>query len=185
MDPAVKAAMAFCVLLGGVCAAALFRRERPEEPITPNAEEQCLLRCRTEAAASSLPTTGQNQSAPTNRPRTSTSRRPATVVTPLDRHEPPPSLASDYPEPERAASSRSGVSMADEPRTHRVVDGDTLAALAERYLGSSVRAQDIYEANRDALCNPMLLPIGVELKLPPRSNQASPQGSLVPVSRGH
>lgn len=69
----------------------------------------------------------------------------------------------------------------DAPRTHKVVDGDTLAALAERYLGSSARAQEIYEANREALRDPMLLPIGVELKLPPRAGQASPQGALVPV----
>ena len=51
-------------------------------------------------------------------------------------------------------------------RTHKVVDGDTLAALAERYLGSSLRAGDIFEANRDVLFDPQLLPIGVELKIP-------------------
>ena len=55
-----------------------------------------------------------------------------------------------------------------EKTTHMVVDGDTLPVLAERYLGSSARANEIYEANRDALRDPALLPIGVELKLPPR-----------------
>ena len=54
-------------------------------------------------------------------------------------------------------------------RTHRVVDGDTLPALAERYLGSAARAEEIYQANRDVLSDPELLPIGAELKLPPRS----------------
>ena len=55
-----------------------------------------------------------------------------------------------------------------EKTTHTIVDGDTLPALAERYLGSSARANEIYEANRDVLRDPALLPIGMELKLPPR-----------------
>ena len=60
---------------------------------------------------------------------------------------------------ERPAESRFGGSMSmmlplpvtapadDAARTHTVVDGDTLAALAERYLGSSARADEIYQAN--------------------------------------
>jgi nucleoid-associated protein YgaU len=104
--------------------------------------------------------------------------RPATVVTPLDRRESPPSLAADYPEPDRPATSRWGTSMemmlpmaapADAATcTHTVVDGDTLAALAERYLGSPDRAKEIFEANHNVLSDPDLLPIGAELKLPPR-----------------
>ena len=52
------------------------------------------------------------------------------------------------------------------PRTHKIVDGDTLASLAERYLGSPQRAGEIYDANRDVLFDPQLLPIGVELTIP-------------------
>ena len=105
--------------------------------------------------------------------------RPATVVTPLDRHESPPSLSPDYPETDHPASSHRDTSRnmmlpiaapTDQTaRTHTVVDGDTLPALAERYLGSSARAAEIYQANRDVLSNPGLLPIGAELKLPPRN----------------
>ncbi len=74
---------------------------------------------------------------------------------------------------------------------HTVVDGDTLATLAERYLGSSARAEEIYQANRDVLRDPKLLPIGVELKLPPRvgrpapaatpSSKTAPPRALVPI----
>ena len=53
--------------------------------------------------------------------------------------------------------------------THTVVDGDTLPALAERYLGASDRANELFEANRQTLTDPSLLPIGVELKIPPRN----------------
>ena len=45
-----------------------------------------------------------------------------------------------------------------------------MPALAERYLGSAARAEEIYQANRDVLRDPKLLPIGVELKLPPRAS---------------
>ena len=55
---------------------------------------------------------------------------------------------------------------ASAPVTHKVVDGDSLASLAERYLGSSSRAMELYEANRDVLTRPDVLPIGAELKIP-------------------
>ena len=58
-------------------------------------------------------------------------------------------------------------------RTHRIVDGDTLATLAQRYLGSSARAQEIFDANRNVLSDPKLLPIGAELKIPPTDSRRS------------
>jgi nucleoid-associated protein YgaU len=61
---------------------------------------------------------------------------------------------------------------ASAPPTHKIIDGDTLASLAERYLGSASRAMEIYEANRNVLANPALLPIDVELKIP-RADQAA------------
>jgi phage tail protein X len=78
-------------------------------------------------------------------------------------------------------------SAEDVERTHTVVDGDTLAALAERYLGSPGRALEIYNANRFLLPSPDVLPIGVELRIPPRvhgaaaTSAANPQPALVPV----
>lgn len=51
-------------------------------------------------------------------------------------------------------------------RVHRIIDGDTLGSLAQKYLGSSQRQNEIFEANRDKLRDPELLPIGVDLKIP-------------------
>jgi nucleoid-associated protein YgaU len=68
-----------------------------------------------------------------------------------------------------AVDSRVGSKPQILPRrrqTHRVRDGDTLSSLARDYLGSSKRFLEIYEANRDILASPDLLPIGAELKLP-------------------
>jgi phage tail protein X len=73
-----------------------------------------------------------------------------------------------------------------------VVDGDKLPALAKRYLGSADRFREIYEANRAVLNSPDLLPIGVELVIPPRepapadrtappASTPGPQPTLVPV----
>jgi nucleoid-associated protein YgaU len=60
------------------------------------------------------------------------------------------------------------------PRTHVVVDGDTLTGLAARYLGSSDRYREIFAANRQILPTPDLLPIGATLKIPsPESGAAS------------
>jgi chromosome segregation ATPase len=52
------------------------------------------------------------------------------------------------------------------PRTHRVVAGDTLTRLSRRYYGTWTRWQEIYDANRDKLRNPDILPLDVELKIP-------------------
>lgn len=60
-------------------------------------------------------------------------------------------------------------------RTHIIRDGDTLTYLAEKYLGSAERYLEIYAANRDLLRSPDLLPIGVELKIPPRGVVPPPQ----------
>jgi nucleoid-associated protein YgaU len=72
-----------------------------------------------------------------------------------------------------------------EPRTHIIVDGDTLEKLAGRYLSDPQRGREIYELNREMLSRPDLLPIGAELKIPdriasvPRDRQAwQPNSSL-------
>ncbi|MEO0531175.1 MAG: LysM peptidoglycan-binding domain-containing protein [Planctomycetota bacterium] len=62
---------------------------------------------------------------------------------------------------------------------HVVTDGDTLASLAERYLGEASRASELFELNRDRLENPDLLPIGMVLLTPDtaRRNAAYPPTS--------
>ena len=78
---------------------------------------------------------------------------------------------------------------------HKIVDGDTLAALAARYLGNTTRGVDIYDYNRDVLPSPELLPIGKDIRIPPhgyrRANDSNtesdagarsqPELKLVPI----
>jgi hypothetical protein len=53
-------------------------------------------------------------------------------------------------------------------RKHRIVEGDTLTGLAQRYLGDASRAGEIQVANLDRLASPEILPLGVTLLIPPR-----------------
>ena len=49
------------------------------------------------------------------------------------------------------------------------MDGDSLAKLAGRYLDDPRRSEEIFTLNRGVLSDPELLPIGAELKIPPRT----------------
>lgn len=53
-------------------------------------------------------------------------------------------------------------------RQHRIVDGDSLRQLAGYYLGDEARYMEIFEANRDILVQPDLLPLGQRLRIPAR-----------------
>jgi len=205
MDRSVKIAVALSVLLGGAVVALLFRRELPQtDSQVPQANQRLVLRNH-----AGLPAESQtNPEEPFSRPEPSDVLPVApptgpqvTVVRPAESREPPP-LAKSYPDsgvPDRSGSEgdRWGASIglnlpqlfrpAGPPTTHKIVDGDSLESLAERYLGSAERCLEIYEANRDVLRSPQLLPIGVELKIPPRSgpSRTGPSATidrpLVPV----
>lgn len=51
-----------------------------------------------------------------------------------------------------------------------------MAALAERYLGAKEAAGAIFAANRDVLSDPQILPIGAELKIPAKAEDAAAGG---------
>jgi nucleoid-associated protein YgaU len=53
-------------------------------------------------------------------------------------------------------------------RTHIIVDGDSLAKLAGRYLDDPQRSNEIFTLNRNILTSPELLPIGAEIRIPAR-----------------
>ena len=99
--------------------------------------------------------------------------------------------ASKPVKPERlpeTGSSSDEVDNSPQIRVRVVVDGDSLRSLAKRYLGSSDRYLEIYEANRDVLKSPELLEIGMRLKIPsavppaaPASKQ--PERKMVPIHR--
>jgi nucleoid-associated protein YgaU len=106
-------------------------------------------------------------------------RSSPTIVTPTDQPAPPPELPKTYPSSGQPLNTRWGTSLSEKlpetasaPPTHKIIDGDTLELLAERYLGSASRAMEIYEANRSVLAHPKVLPIDTVLKIP-RADQAA------------
>lgn len=176
MDQGVRVMLSLGIVAGGAVLALLFRPTlSPTDGSLRDARHPLVLRGTTAPA----PATPVSPPAP----------RPAMVVTQpapvphalppasLDTHDPPPRLARSYPElPLRPGSHQEtarGIGLLGptyEPpqqRTHTIVDGDTLPALAERYLGSVDRAPDLFAANRYLLTDPEVLPIGAKLEIPP------------------
>jgi phage tail protein X len=173
-------------MLVGVGLALLFRRPSAESDLPISLQSDPLvLRKQPDARAGTMypwSTAGETSASP-SRPLTAAEPRrlTPTVVTPSDQPAPPPELPKSFPNSSQVLSSRWGASMsemlpetASAPPVHKVIDGDSLALLAERYLGSASRAMEIFEANRTVLAHPEILPIGVELKIP-RANPAAPQ----------
>jgi len=201
MDQGVRVVLALGIVTAGTAAALLFRHPAPPTN-GPAAGPGGPLVLRGPMGAGpvapdlvtpSRPRTRRTPADATTMPRAA----PVAAGATLDAREPPPLLAESYPEAPLLSSSRWGTSMAfgfsgfgeDERsgRTHKIVDGDTLDALAERYLGSADRAAEIYRANQHLLPSPDMLPIGVELQIPPResrlrsSAESFGQAPLVPI----
>lgn len=173
MQRGAKIALASGIVLSGLIGASLFRK--PPKPAAPPEDEPPQL----DRLTTGLPPDNPYAAA-----------RLSDQIDPVAAAEPPPAaddsdggaspLASDaeaQPQSDHATAPQS-----DEPgeantapktqlpprprRTHLVRDGDTLSSLADEYLGSSKRYLEIYEANRELLASPDLLPIGAELQIP-------------------
>ena len=182
MDHRLRIVTAAAVMLVGLGLASLFRRPSGEADLAIPVQSDSVVLLKPSdprtLAAESSPAAQQPRPLPTGEPRHLT----PTIVSPTDRPGPPPELPKRYPDSGQVASTRWGTSLremlpetASSPPIHKVIDGDSLALLAERYLGSASRAMEIYEANRNVLTRPEELPIGAELKIP-RADQVSTQG---------
>jgi LysM repeat protein len=78
-----------------------------------------------------------------------------------------------WPEPDRDATEYTATDPpaatedeADEPLVYVVQPGDTLSGLAGRFLGSTRRFLNLYEANRHVLSSPDNLKVGMRLIIP-------------------
>jgi hypothetical protein len=79
---------------------------------------------------------------------------------------PPPPTSNWHPTPPTALRATAPRAR---PRPYRLRDGDTLERLAQRFLGSSERAAEIFQMNRAVLARPDLLPVGATILIPPRT----------------
>jgi nucleoid-associated protein YgaU len=190
MDQRIRLTVATAVMLIGLGVALCFRRESGNTGITlpPQGDLATVGKQPDPRNIAVLPP-------PVPRPLPVAPRelRHPGTVTANDQPAPPPDFPKSYsangqtadnavrsngasgndPQNNQMASARWGSAMSDvlpERRRslpkHRIVDGDTLPLLAERYLGSASRANEIYEANRDVLADPNILPVRTVLKIP-------------------
>lgn len=198
MDQSVKIALASGVLLGGVVLAVMFRRESPHSgPSIPETGDRLVLRRHPPplpGEATHADRDGRSKSSAGTSGGSSTAGAP-TVISPVDSAAPPPVLAKEYPSRGVPATSRWGTSIGvnlpqaarpkEAPQTHKIVDGDSLKSLAERYLGSPDRYLEIFQANRHVLSSPQVLPIGAELKIPSGSSDPNSSSSADPAADSH
>lgn len=75
-----------------------------------------------------------------------------------------PTVSASTPATDKTAAP--ATTAAKKGRTHTVAKGDTLGAIAKKYLGSSARADEIYQANTDVLKNKHDLDVGQVLRIP-------------------
>lgn len=170
------------ILLGGLALASLFPRDDDRDSQRESPHSPIVYR-RAPLAA--------NPEGPPDRPippvetvlkaNPFAANRQATVLQPVEQEPPLPRLTRTFPRDAMGVSPRWGISMGmglnhEDPggqRIHRIVDGDTLPDLAERYLGDKSRALEIFEANRHILPSPEILPIGHEIMIPGAVRPAS------------
>ncbi|MEX0793376.1 MAG: LysM domain-containing protein [Pirellulaceae bacterium] len=139
-------------------------------------------------------------------------------MTPLNPQRSVESEEANWQPRQRQESSRSVPPRTFAPQVesrrqsnHRIVDGDSLESLAQRYLGDPGLAGALFRANRDVLSDPELLPIGKQITIPraedlsrleaeagerpttsvrplmaqPASGDESPWTNLKPLGGGH
>ncbi|NLX97488.1 MAG: LysM peptidoglycan-binding domain-containing protein [Rhodopirellula sp.] len=177
MNRSVRILLAASVVLTGTSLAMLFRRPASEASRQVQGEADSLVFRERIAPQATMAVPER----PTVRiesrvadPVTLREQLPA-VLKPLAHGQPPPELAKSYPgsssgpddlwDTPTARSSRLPFAHGRNSQ-HKIVDGDTLTALAQRYLGDSSLWREIFEANQEVLSSPQLLPIGGVLEIP-------------------
>lgn len=184
MERGARISIAATIVLGGATLALLARRDTADAVRPAFAPgEQLILRDQASLREMGVPPEIEQAGVVARaRPAAHAEAGPApTVFAPAQR---PAAPAFARPSPERLAGG-GGLAGREvqRPLRHRIADGDTLALLAQRYLGSADRQMEIFEANRHVLYNPDLLPIGVMLKIPPVERVPMPETTrpMVPV----
>lgn len=170
------------LVLVGLVAAWPFRRSAPPAPLPTSTRSVLDVPLRRPDVALEVSVASQAS------PASELHQDPAETLSPehvahrvlrpdLESLAPPPALPPDFGtlaagletsrrqwQPARMKLPLSSPAM----RRHRLTDGDSLERLAERYLGSATRADEIFAANRDVLSEPDLLPLGRIIRIPPR-----------------
>ncbi len=191
--------IALAVIASGIAAAFVLPKDKTDSVAQERPPVDGLVR-RSFDFDEAIAQTRSPQPATLNAPTTSAvETAPPVGPSPLDVLRPTPRLEDAYPErptvnahrlsPEvfrELAQRPIGAKLTDvdkrassptKPVTHKISDGDTLHTIAQRFLGDADRYREIFEANRDQLSNPEVLPIGTELRIPLGDTHSSEMGA--------
>jgi len=192
------------IIAAGICASLPFRRERPADPppstavasppaASPLLEKPSAATIPVLSSASPYLDNGSQRLEPNRFAGAGTS--PAVEeIAPLPQDKPvvPPMLPVSFQvkdptyigsgpwEPAKMAEGPAGP-----PREYRLRKLDTLEDLAERFLGSRDKADELFEANRSVLKDRRILPIGAVIRIPAGGTSAtagSAESDLRPVN---
>lgn len=194
--------IAVAVIVGGIAAAVMLPKSASETPSPDRPAGDDLVR-RDFDFDEAIARAHAEQSPPaTTEPGPTTAGSQDPQTSPLDLHHPPPRLDDEIPGDGAVGAHRlspeifqdlaqqpvEGDRELTQPIRYKIVDGDTLRSIAKRYLGDEERFMEIFEANRDVLRSPGVLPIGTELVIPvggpPMPAVAAQRVEAAPVSVG-
>lgn len=85
----------------------------------------------------------------------------------LDSQAPPPAISGAEQPRSPAMMPGMMVGGAAPPAAYAIRDGDDLTGISVRFYGHPAAAAAVWEANRDVIPDPTLLPIGATLRMPP------------------
>lgn len=191
--------LGIAVISAGVCAALPFRNDAINAPINSHAttefsgkatsRDELTLQLTIPTAPVAAPELAARQQPISTGAETMPAPQPQEVR--RDELHAPPTIASAF-EPlvttfPVATEKTARTTNDDLPeRRHRIADGDTLEALAERYLGHRDQWRTILEANDGVLTDRDILPIGKEIKIPhvPTPSRDDDDDHLVPIPPG-
>lgn len=208
MQRDLKVGLSLGVLVLGVVGALLFRRDQvAESPKTPlktarKIDERIADRPRTPYMVGDIEF--DQDSGTAGKPRqddVADTERPAHTVPPnwLDDEEDPfqvaqtPNAKAGHPaEPEADHHAIPVTPRTVTPhrpteietaqtaalQTHVIKSGESLSTIAEHYLGSQGRFQEVFDANRDVLTDPNRLPLGATIVIPPKNKVAGKAPAL-------
>ncbi len=178
-----KAMVVILVVATGICGAMMFRKPALQSESLPQGPTRTDRDFVSRQAAPAIPMQGVPvrpktvENAPSGSQQAENKPQKPQVLNPATR--PPLPTLSDFTSPTDQSSRVAGRSKKNSSdridgtlrqefpeRYHVIVNGDTLARIARRYLGDAQQSEVILRWNREIIRDPNRLPLGKKIRIP-------------------